>query len=331
MRLPPHRLTAGIIPVLILCCFTAILSVPRTSFAEPGFTGSVVSITTDGSAPMDAPGAAEGVSAGTAVVSVTQSATGDLIDTAPGGLIDWTKGVIIAYGRASIPNGVNKDICDSMAKRAALLDAHAQALAMIQAVNIDGEVTVRSVTGKNSRLLYRLKGLVARVKPFEQVKDNGYYLVKIKVPFYGISGIQTVFMNTFVKPGTAPFSPGLVRHKIVIDARGTGLKPALFITVLDQEGKVVYSARNISRSALQDKGMVLYVTATTIRAADIQAKAVRADGRQHGNIVISTTDARLLTQQDNGNVLAAGNVIVLTDPPSGRIKGCLPFRIAAAR
>ncbi len=266
---------------------------------------------------------AAGELTGTANLAVTQSATGDLIDRTPYGEINWTQGYIIAYGKGDIPKGLNKDICDSMAKRAALIDAHARALEMAQGVNLDGDMSVGTYVSKNSRLFYRLKGLVARVKPFEQYKENDVYTIKIKVPFYGINGVQTVFLNSYIKPVNKSIPPSPAKSRIVIDARGTGLKPAMFVRIEDQTGKNIYSAQDVSRSVLQNKGMVQYVTATTIKQSDIQAKALKADGRQSGNIVISPGDAGKLKQS------GSGNVIVITDSPVGGTEGSLYFLFAA--
>lgn len=282
-------------------------------------------------AAVNVPDSGEGMTAGTAVLSVTQSATGDLIDTTPYGEVNWTQGYIIAYGRGIIPQGVNQDICDSMAKRAAMLDAHARALEIAQGLNIDGDSTVSRFVAKNSRLLYRLKGLIARVKPFDQEKENGFYTVKIKVPFYGINGIQVVFLRSYIKSDTAAVQPVPANHKIIIDARGTGLEPALFIKIRDQAGNVVYTAKDVGREALQIRGMVQYVTATTVQKDDIQARALKASGSKKGDVIISTPDAAEMMQKNNKNALATGNVVVITDSPVGGTEGSLLFMFAAVR
>ena len=290
------------------CLFLMMWSFPVLSFAGTGADESGVKVTTTG----------------TAGLPVTQSATGDLIDRTPYGEINWTQGYIIAYGKGDIPKGLNEDICDSMAKRAALIDAHARALEMAQGINLDGDISVGKYVSKNSRLFYRLKGLVARVKPFEQYRGNDIYTIKIRVPFYGINGIQTVFLNSYVKQNNKSISPPPAKGRIVIDARGTGLKPAMFAKIEDQTGENVYTAQDVSRSVLQEKGLVQYVTATTITQGDIQAKALKADGRQNSNIVISPGDAGKMKQA--GSV----NVIVITDSPVGGPEGSLYFMFASS-
>ena len=295
------------------------------TIAAERITGGMYSV--EIAAVVNVPEAGEELT-GTAGLAVTQSATGELIDRTPYGEINWTQGYIIAYGKGEIPKGLNKEICDSMAKRAALIDAHARALELAQGVNLDGDMSVGKYVSKNSRLFYRLKGLVARVKPFEQNRENDVYSIKIKVPFYGINGVQTVFLNSYVKTGNKSIALSPTDKRIVIDARGTGLKPAMFVRIEDQSGNNIYSAQDVSRNALQNKGMVQYVTATTITQTDIQATALKADGRQNGNIVLSPADAGKLKQDGIRSALSGGNVVVITDSPVGGTEGSLPFLFA---
>jgi hypothetical protein len=246
---------------------------------------------------------------------ITQTTVGAFIEKTPYGEINWTDGYIIAYGKGDIPKGLNQDICDSMAKRAAILDAHARALEMAQGINLDGDSTVKGFVSKDSRLFYRLKGLIARVVPFDQYKNGDFYNVKIKVPFYGMGGMQVVFLNAYIKSNNKSVKALQTNNRIVIDARGTGLKPALFVRIKDQTGNNVYTVKDVDRSSLQHRGMIRYVTSTTLQPDDVQAKAVKADGRQNGNIVISSSDADKLKQKGSDSALSSGNVVVITDSP----------------
>ncbi len=262
---------------------------------------------------------------------ITQTTVGAFIEKTPYGEINWTDGYIIAYGKGAIPKGLNQDICDSMAKRAAILDAHARALEMAQNINLDGDSTVKGFVSKDSRLFYRLKGLIARVVPFDQYKNGDFYNVKIKVPFYGMRGMQVVFLNAYIKSNSKSVKALPTNNRIVIDARGTGLKPALFVRIKDQTGNNVYTVKDVDRSSLQHRGMIQYVTSTTIQPDDVQAKAVNAYGRQNGNIVISSSDADKLKQKGSDSALSSGNVVVITDSPVGGTEGSLPLWFAEIR
>jgi hypothetical protein len=246
---------------------------------------------------------------------VTQTSVSPLIEETPYGKINWTDGYVIAYGKAKIAKGLNHDVCICIAKRAAILDARARALEMIQEVNLDGNITVKGFVSKDSRLFYRLKGLIARMKPFKQYKHEDFYNVEMKVPFYGVYGIEVVFLNAYVKSNNKRIKGLSTDNRIIIDARGTGLKPALFVKIKDQTGKNVYTTKDVDTAYLQNKGMVQYVTSTSIQQGDVQIKALNVDGRQDGNIVISSSDAAMFKQMDNDNAISDGNVVVITDSP----------------
>lgn len=257
-------------------------------------------------------------------LSVSSSASGDLIEKNPYGEINWTNGTIIAYGKAVITMGLDKDICNSMARRAAILDAHARVLEMIQRINLDGDTTVHGFVSKNSRLFYRLKGLLARVEPFEEHADNGFYNVKIEVPFYGVRGVQAIFLNAYIKSGIRKAQEQASGARVVINAKGTGLKPALFVNIKDQSGKTVYTAKDVGTAVLKNNGMAHYVTSATLLQDDVQIHAVAASGKQKGNIVISSPDAEKLKQTDkNGSALSNGNVVIISDSPVGGTEGMI--------
>ncbi len=263
-------------------------------------------------------------------LSVTPSASqSPFIEKTPYGEINWTDGYIIAYGKGKITKGLNEDICNAMAKRAAMLDAHARVLEMIQNVNLDGDTTIKGFVSKDSKLFYRLKGLIARVEPFEENKENGFYNVKIKIPFYGAKGVQAVFLNAYLRSTITKTGTAASDKRIVIDARGTGLKPSMFVKIMDDKNKDVYTAKDVDRAMLKSKGMVEYVTSTTLQSGDVEAKTLKAEGKQDGNIVVSSSDADRIKQAGNDSALSNGNVVVITDSPVGGTEGSVPFWYAA--
>lgn len=280
--------------------FIVLLLFAQVSFAQTALSGEAISASAQG-----------------AGLTVTPSGREQpFIEKNPYGEINWTDGYIIAYGKAEITKGLDKDICISMARRAALLDAHARALEMIQEINLDGDTTVKSFVSKNSRLFYRLKGVIASVEPFEHQEVNGFYTVKIKLPFYGVKGVQAVFLNAYVKSSIQNPAAQASGARVVIDARGMGLKPAMFVGVKDQTGKTVYTAKDVDAAALKNKGMAQYVTSVTVKQNDVLFNAMAVSGKENGTIVISPSDEEKLKQADrNGDALSNGNVVIITDPP----------------
>ncbi|MCL5278152.1 MAG: hypothetical protein M1517_10335, partial [Deltaproteobacteria bacterium] len=103
-------------------------------------------------------------------------------------------------------------------------------------------------------------------------------------------------------------------RRVVIDARGTGLRPALFVKIKDQTGRDIYTARDVSMSRLQDRGMAEYVTSTATEQGDVVVRALSAAGPEHSDIVVSFADADRLTGADGA--LPGGNVVIIADPPT---------------
>ncbi|MCL4479493.1 MAG: hypothetical protein M1381_10405 [Deltaproteobacteria bacterium] len=272
---------------------------------ETGFTEATIN--SKGSAHV------QGITAVSAFTDSSSSAP--LIVKNAYGYINWGQGYAIAYGKGKIINGYNKKICISMARRAALIDAHAVAIEMIEKMNLDGDKSVSDFISKDTRLFYRLKGIIARVKPFEEHANNGVYSVKIRVPFYGIKGIAAIFINAYVKAkpwsGTAN---NVSKKRLIIDARGIGLKPVMFIKVLDQHDVDLYTAGSVNKTELINNGMVSYDLTTTSQAGDVYIKAIKTSGNSGSNIVIDNPDAAKLEQDRKAvNALSSGNVVIITD------------------
>ena len=107
---------------------------------------------------------------------------------------------------------------------------------------------------------------------------------------------------------------------IVIDARGTGLMPALFPAVLDERGEPVYSAAPARRDCVLREGLVQYVElepgaglASLARAPGLRrrvvVKAVAAEGPLRANVVLDADGARRVRAE--AGALAEARVTVL--------------------
>ncbi len=269
------------------------------------FMGPALSFT--GNTPVSKQGGVQAAQ----ITTVTSAVPGVLMQKTSSGEINWTDGYVATSGEGKIIKGPNLRICDSMARRAALLDAQAKVLRMVQGIRLDGTMTVKESIARNQRLFYGLKGLIARVRAFDQHKNKGVYIVRIRVPLYGTRGIQGIFHDEYVKSGSGRARQTRTRC-VVIDARGTGLTPALFIKIKDQTGRDVYSTRDVAVSDLLNKGMAVYVTSTALQQDDVEVKALRAAGPQHSDIVVSFADADRLKSVDGS--LPACPVVVIADP-----------------
>jgi hypothetical protein len=107
---------------------------------------------------------------------------------------------------------------------------------------------------------------------------------------------------------------------IVVDARGTGILPALFPAILDEGGEPVYSAASAGRDFAVREGLVQYVElepgsdlASLARAPGLRrrvvVKAVAAEGPLRANVVLDADEARRVRAE--AGALAQARVAVL--------------------
>lgn len=229
-------------------------------------------------------------------LSYTQTVQEPVIGRSINGEINWTDGYIIAYGKANILQGPDKNICYIIARRSAILSARTNALKLIEDINLDGDTSMKSFLINNSRWVYRLKSLIARTSAYEHHIKQGVYYVSIKVPFDGAYGIRSTFL--YVNHASIPaHKESLMNsHRTVIDARGINFKPALFIKIKDQNsGKNVCAMENFNLSILRGDTAVNYITNTSLKSDDILIKALKACGNQNGNIIVQFSETEKIT------------------------------------
>jgi len=250
----------------------------------------------------------------TSSVFITQTTEEPLIENEENGQINWTQGYIIADGLAKIIPGPDNSIHNMMARRSALLNAHKNALKIIEAINLDGDTTIKSCLLKNTTLFYRLKSFIASTAPFKQCKENGLYRVELRIPIYGENSIQSMFLNLYAGSVNKPVAKKGMR--IIVDAREMKLQPAIFIKIEDENGNNVYTVKDVSRSVLMKRGMVQYVTTIPFMPDDVIIRALKTDGKQNSNIVISSSDAekiRYSEKSNSGGKFLTNDVVVLVN------------------
>ncbi len=117
---------------------------------------------------------------------------------------------------------------------------------------------------------------------------------------------------------------------IVIDARGTlvsfdgysaKVKPSLFITVKDNEGRMVFNKNNVFPENIKEKGMVIYTYDINEEHIDrvgknpIRIVASGTGDRAGSVIVITEIDAkRMLSSKTTRDAIQNGNIVIIVDP-----------------
>jgi len=203
-----------------------------------------------------------------------------LLESAPNGYIDWGRGVAGAWGRTRDVrgDGTREEI---LMRRSAELNARANLLAIVQRARATSEIRV----GDRPDLVEKVRGILTGAVAIRDRAGRGgpFFEILVEAPLNGVQGISySVYEITYPKKTDAPGGvsadpsggtaegdePRAVAAEpmpdaptgIVIDARGTGLAPALLPRIVDESGTVIASPSTVDDSALKERGMAAYGT-----------------------------------------------------------------------
>lgn len=188
------------------------------------------------------------------------------------GWIDWKNGTIYGIGRAYLSKNRNNR---PLTKGTAGVVASGNIVKLASGLHLDDTATLKNLgAGKVS---INLQAFI-RDREFKSILvDNDgdpYFEVTKVAEMKGISGLTARLLNYLAKdpvwrelpirspePGTDS-APG-EGPWLLIDARnlpgGSQVQPALFPKIVSQDGKVVYSVKEVEEQALVSRGMVSYV------------------------------------------------------------------------
>ena len=270
------------------------------------------------------------------------------------GSVNWATGWIKATGIGIAPQGSGGGAGQAMAQRAAFSVAVRNLLETVKGIRVDSATLVDNYMTTNDVIKTQVSGFVngAQIAQTNPLPD-GSVEVTVKVPMYGVDSLMTPFLPekglTFQE--VPPESPDGYTG-MVIDARGLGLKPACFPSVVDDKGQAVYGPQTVDKAAAEKDGMVHYMTAPKgadlsslfgegayiIRPVQAAPAVVPREGRRplkikgldkagalKANIIISSDDAKKI-REDAGmaGALKRSRVTVVTDPLIGGMEGRLP-------
>jgi len=233
--------------------------------------------------------------------------------------IDWENGVAIAIGSGAPASWANTAAQKNLsARRAAKLDAARNLLELIKGVNLTTSTTMRQAMIENDQVQSQVEGRLHSLRPVGQPKyfSDGSVQVRMEASLYQVVPDNLYIENGAVEPREIPppdggmvrggssaggVNPDQVYSGLIIDARGTGVTPALSPKVYDPEGREVYGSAYVSREFAVSQGMAGYVkdmerarNADRVQGNPAVVKAVRSDGNNNADLVISQADADAL-------------------------------------
>lgn len=251
-------------------------------------------------------------------------ALGDLIEPLDTGHINWTQGVVQAQGADSLPQAIDNVLQAVLQVRlndtSNILDrvgTAPQMWAEVKAMASASKIVAREpcpAGGTNVTLQMNLFGgfaqllLPAEIKQVEPIK-----------PLNGIDTLNDKPIAGNVN-SDIPFAQGDYSG-LIVDARDTGVKPAMVPILLDESGKEVYSPAFVSREFAVQQGVCQYVRYSQGLAAHprvgprpLLVKGLRTADTTRCNIVISNVDAsKLLGTSAHLKFLKQCRVIIVID------------------
>ena len=270
------------------------------------------------------------------------------VQTFDNGDVNWESGVVTAIGIGAPPaNAVNMAQARALARRAAIVVARRNLLEIIKGVQIDSETTVKeymvssdvirtSISGylHNSQILdvaYMSDGSVEATVGVSLRGGLAKIVIPKTMPFKTVEPQLPVEPEVITPapmpqpslpapPESAPAAaPEQVVTGLVVDASGSGARPAMSPKIYDEQGNEVYGSALVSREYAIQQGMAGYAKdlqkakeRPRVTNEPLVVKALSAKGKGMSDLVISTADAnRLRELAQNQNFLEKCRVMIV--------------------
>ena len=156
---------------------------------------------------------------------------------------------------------------------------------------------------------------------------------KLKIPAYDMDDVRFIKKFTKARPKSKrkKLVDKILKKKTwIIDARGTlvsydghevSVKPSLFVTIKDSEGRLVFNQNNVYPEIIKNKGMVRYSydimedQRSRVGSSPLKIVAYGTGDRSGSHIVVSELDAkRMLASETTRNAIKNGKVVIIIDP-----------------
>ena len=180
--------------------------------------------------------------------------------------VNWRAGLLKS-------EGVGKQ----QSRRAAELVARNNALKTLIVLNVGANATLQSYLAARKQVQLSIQNVLiknAAIQDLPATPDKpDEARVLVTIPFYGISGLVSFFLDDqeiyLPAPTTSQDtnSPAAGYTGILIDATALPLEPALFPQIISENGEVLYSASQVEKGILMEQGMVEYVAQRTETSA----------------------------------------------------------------
>lgn len=248
--------------------------------------------------------------------------------------VDWNKGIVISEGiGAPSSTATNSAVRNASAIRAARLDAARNIMEMIKGINISSTTTVQDAMVTNDTIRTRIQGRLHGLRPIGAPRyfSDGTVKVRMEAQLHRTIPQELLYRQNAQPPPSAKSSSKVssqsqidvnrVYTGLIIDAKKTGVQPAMSPKVFDEQGKEVYGSAYVDRDFVLKHGMAGYVKDVAkakqndrIKQSPLVIKAIRTAGSNATDLVISDGDAKKIKEiAANQNFLREARVMIVLD------------------
>jgi hypothetical protein len=247
------------------------------------------------------------------------------------GTINWQDQIIRSTGigapNPKMPLAAQRAGALEAAKRVALRNL----LETVKGMAINSETTVENAMIASDVINTQVSGIVRNFIVVDtRYMTTGDIEVDVEIPLSGVlsDALLPTQQGMPMMPGqNFPIDPSFLPQQsgvftgLIIDARGTGLRPAMAPKIIDEQGNEVYGTGYVSREYAVQIGVVGYEkdinrARTNERVTDnpLVVKGIKAAGTNRADLVISNSDAQMvLSAAKNLNFMEQCKVMIILD------------------
>ena len=247
------------------------------------------------------------------------------------GAINWQDQIIVSTGigapNPKMPLAAQRAGAIEAAKRVALRNL----LETVKGMAINSETTVENAMISSDIINTQVSGIVRNFKVVNtRYMSTGDVEVDVEIPLSGVlfdallpqqvGGPMMPGQNFPIDPSFLPQQSGVFTG-LIVDPRGTNLRPAMAPKILDEQGNEVYGSGYVSRDYAVQIGVVGYEkdinrarTDERVKDNPMLIKGMKASGTNKTDLVISNSDAqRVLAAAKNMNFMEQCKVMIILD------------------
>ena len=250
--------------------------------------------------------------------------------------VDWDHGVVMAEGLgAPSSKAKNKAQQNATALRAARLDAARNMLEMIKGINLSSTTTMQDAMVTSDTVRTKVQGKLFGLRPSGKPRyfSDGSVSIMMEaslrqtIPREAMEATveaeppRQIGSNTGTIRSVAKLDPGRAYTGLVIDAKGTGVQPAMSPRIYDEDGNELYGSAYVDQAFVQKHGMAGYVkdieqasANDRVKGTPAVIKALSSSGTNRTDLILANEDAQQLRSlSKNLNFLREARVVIVLD------------------